>query len=103
MLNLEKQSFVTHLCLRRVALHGVVQGSSVQLTQEKLLRQHGILWRHLNIEMVRTPCWICSASLSSSAGMEPGLRLALPLLSCVGVNSASWSTPHRDFCTLRLL
>lgn len=30
------------------------QGSSVQLVQEKLLRQHGILWRHLKIDMVRT-------------------------------------------------
>ncbi|BDA41067.1 probable ruBisCO transcriptional regulator [Coccomyxa sp. Obi] len=27
------------------------QGSSVQLGQEKLLRQHGILWRHLKIDM----------------------------------------------------
>lgn len=34
-----------------------LQGSSVQLTQENLLRQHGILWRHLNIEMVRA--WGC--------------------------------------------
>lgn len=47
--------FTCHLLKTRHARGWAVQGSSVQMTQEKLLRQHGILWRHLNIEIVRSP------------------------------------------------
>ena len=31
-----------------------VQGSSVQVVQEKILRQHGIKWRQLKVTMVRS-------------------------------------------------
>lgn len=48
------QSVKVHAMVARCASPSVclAQGSSVQLVQEKLLRQHGILWRHLRIDMV---------------------------------------------------
>jgi hypothetical protein len=33
---------------------GHLQGSSVQIVQEKILRQHGIKWRQLKVTMVRS-------------------------------------------------
>ena len=34
-----------------LSLVGINQGSSVQAVQEGLLRRHGILWRHLHIDL----------------------------------------------------
>ena len=46
--------------LYALSLVSLNQGSSVQLMQEKLLRRHGILWRHLHVEIVRPPSLTCS-------------------------------------------
>ncbi len=34
-----------------------MQGSSVQIVQEKILRQHGIKWRQLKVTMVHSWAW----------------------------------------------
>ncbi|KAK9916423.1 hypothetical protein WJX75_002429 [Coccomyxa subellipsoidea] len=48
---LAKQGSIALEELYSLPLVSLNQGSSVQLVQEKLLRQHGILWRHLKIDM----------------------------------------------------
>jgi len=39
--------------LYALALVSLNRGSTVQAAQEATLRAHGILWRHLNVTMVR--------------------------------------------------
>ena len=44
-----------------------MQGSSVQVVQEKILRQHGIKWRQLRVTMV------CQRTPSPAASRAPRL------------------------------
>ena len=53
--------------LYALSLVSLNQGSSVQLMQEKLLRRHGILWRHLHVEIVRAPHSLAPARLPCTA------------------------------------
>ncbi len=56
--------------LYALSLVSLNQGSSVQCMQEKLLRRHGILWRHLHVEIVRSLSSASSCTCLSPAGLS---------------------------------
>ena len=55
-----------------------MQGSSVQVVQEKILRQHGIKWRQLKVTMVRrTPALSAGTQVLSRGIYEAALGCCL--------------------------